>query len=369
MSDGVLAQGKQVARQVTQTHAVRAWKAYGAARGNVLAGGIAYAGLFSVFSALLVGFTVLGIVVGRRSELQEPVLEAVDGQLPGLLDLGDGRGLVPPDALFAENVLSLTGVTGLVVALWSGLGWLDATRQAIRAVFDLGPDDRPILKAKAADVGILATLGFVILLSALLSVVVNALAGPLLGAAGLGDGWLGSTLLRLLGILISLAVDTVVLVVLLRLLSRVPLTWRQARTGAVVGALGLGVLKLFGGLLLSRFGGGNPLLATSAVLVGLLLWMNLISRVVLLAAAWVVTEESVEEQVAALPGRRVRSGAGEDLPVPAGPRELLLPSFGQRAADRTTLAAGAVLGALGGYGVRTLANAARALADGVRRAD
>jgi membrane protein len=361
VSDGVVSHGKDLAHELARSRPMRTWQRYGAALGSVLAGGIAYSGLFSVFSALLVGFTVLGLVVGSSSDLQEPVLRAVNDQLPGLLDLGDG-GLVQPEALFASDVLSFTGAVALVVALWSGLGWLDATRSSIRAVFGLQPDDRSLVRKKVQDVGILATLGLAILASALLSVVVNAVAGPLLDAVGLGSGWLGTAVLRLLGVLVVLAVDTGVLVILLRLLSRVPLTWRQVRTGALVGAAGLGLLKLLGGLLLGRVGGGNPLLATSAVLVGLLLWMNLVSRVVLLAAAWVATEEDVKAQVAAAPGRR----PSKHVPVPAGPRDLMRPSFGQRSAARTTLAAGAVLGALGAYGVRGLSSAGRALVDAAR---
>ncbi|MFZ5872045.1 MAG: YihY/virulence factor BrkB family protein [Actinomycetota bacterium] len=368
--NATVARSKQLAGQVVESHPVRAWKCYGAARGDVLAGGIAYAGLFSVFSALLVGFTILGLVLGRRFELREEVLAAVDEQLPGLLDVeGTGDGLVDPDALFAENVLSATGLVALLVALFAGLGWLDAAREGIRAVFDLGTDDRPLPKKKAADVAILATLGLAILASAVVSVGVNAAAGALLESVGLERGWLGQGILRVLGVLLVLAADTAIFVILLRLLSRVPLTWAQVRAGALVGAAGLGVLKLFGGLLLGRVGGGNPLLAASATLVGLLLWMNLVSRVTLLAAAWVASEESVEATVAQVPGRRVRAGAGQDLPAAAGPRDLMAPSFGQRSRDRVTLAAGAVLGALAVTSMRVLVGGARAIGDVVRRSD
>jgi membrane protein len=356
--------GKELAGQVVATHPVRAWQQYGTTRGAVLAGGVAYIGLFSVFSILLVGFTLLGLVLGRRSSLQEPVLTAVDNQLPGLLDVGPDGGLVPPDALFADDVLSVTGFVALVVALVSGLGWLDATREGIRAMFDLGSDDRPFVRKKAMDVATLATLGLAILASALLSVVVNAAAEALLGALGVDGGWLASLFVRALGVAVVLALDTAIFVILLRLLSGVHLPWRQVRAGALLGAVGLGLLKLFGGLLLGLVGGDNPLLATSAVLVGLLVWMNLVSRVVLLAAAWVATDEEAEPLPASARGR-----PGPDLDVPAGPRDLMAPTFGQRAGDRTTLAAGAVLGALLLTSGRVLVGAGRAAVEAVRSSD
>lgn len=374
--DGVVERGKELARKAAKTHPVRTWQTYLAGRGNVVAGGMAYAGLFSIGSALVVGFTVFGLVLGRRSDLREPLLEAIDAQLPGLLDLGDG-GLVRPDALFATDALSLTGAVALAVALYAGLGWLDATREGIRIVFDLDRDDRPLVRKKLLDVVVLATLGVTILASAVLSVGVNATAGVLLRWVGLDGSSVGELTVRAAGVLVVFIIDTVVFVVMFRLLSGVPLTWRQVRVGALLGAVGLGLLKLFGGLLLGSAGGSNPVLAASATLVGLLLWMNIVSRIVLLAAAWVSSDTSVEEERA----RRVPVGAGAgasaragvparagvaDLPVAAGPRDVMAPSFGQRSADRVTLAAGAVLGAVVVSGVRVVRGAMRAFADGVR---
>jgi membrane protein len=369
VNPSVVARGKQLAADLAGSRPARAWHRYGRARGGVLAGGIAYTGLFSVFSALLVGFTVLGLVVGRRSELQQAVLQAVDEQLPGLLKgVGGDGGLVPVDRLFAPDVLSLTGIVALLVALVSGLGWLDAVREGIRATFDLGTDRRPVVRKKLLDVAILASLGLAILLSAVLSLVVNAAGGALLRGVGLAGGWAGQALLQLFGVLVVLALDTAILVILLRLLSGVPLAWPQVRAGALVGAVGLGLLKLFGGVLLGRAGGNNPLLATSAVLVGLLLWMSLMSRVTLLAAAWVATDDDVHRQTEPIRvGGLAAAVPRQDLPVQAGPRGLLEPSFGQRSHDRVTLAAGAVLGVLAATSLRVLGGAGRAVADVVRR--
>ena len=353
---------KAAAGWVRGSHPVRTYQTYTRARGNTLAGGIAYAGLFSVFGALLVGFTVFGLVLGRRSDLRRPVLDAVDAQLPGLLDRGDGRGLVPPEALFAQDVLSVTGAAAFVVALWAGLRWLDAARQGIRGVFDVPFDDRPLLRKKLVDLGILATLGLAILASAVLSVVVSSTGGWLLTAVQLRETVVGEVLLRLAGIVVVLVVDTLILVVLFRLLSRVPLSWPDVRTGALVGAIGFGVLKQFGGVLLGRMSGSNPLLATSAVLIGLLLWMNLVSRVMLLAAAWVATENEVEHRHTSSPGSRTAADAA------APPRASAAPAAqpGQRSSDRVSLAAGAVLGVLAVSVVRLVSGGVRALGHAAR---
>jgi membrane protein len=56
--------------------------------------------------------------------------------------------------------------------------------------------------------------------------------------------------------------------------------------GSLLGAFALGVLKVLGTALL---GGAtrNPLLASFAVIIGLLIWFTLICQVILIAACWV----------------------------------------------------------------------------------
>lgn len=356
---------KALLARLQATHGWRAWQHYGRHRGNVLAGGVAYFGLFSVFSALAVGFTVLGLVVGRDSSLQTSVLAEVDTQLPGLLDIGPDGGPLDPADLFSDDVLSVAGLIAFVLALLSGLGWLDAVREGIRAVFGLATDQRNVVVKKVRDVGVLATLGLAILASAVLSVTVNAAAGALLESVGLEGGLLGRGLLRALGVLAVLAVDTAIFMILFRLLSGLAVPWRDLRSGALFGAVGLGLLKLFGGLLLGGAGGSNPLLATAGVIIGLLVWMNLVSRLMLVAAAWAATHAAKVGSVD-LPTVSLTKAPVNEVPI--GPRDPAAPSFGQRAADRTSLAAGAVIGVGAVMGVRVAAGAVRTLRDAVRRA-
>jgi len=109
--------------------------------------------------------------------------------------------------------------------------------------------------------------------------------------------------------------------------------------------VGFTVLKLLGARLVSGTV-NNPLFASIALVVGLLVWLNLIARLTLIAAAWAANDV----------------GAREMAGVPVGPatpripleRSASLPTFGARAADRTTLAAGAVLGATGAMALGSL---------------
>jgi membrane protein len=333
------------------THLWRTWDNHGQRRGAVLASGMAYAALFSVFGALATGFSVFALVLGSNTGLYNQVVAAVDAALPGLLDVGSDGGAITPRDLVQSNALSWTGAVAFAATIYAGLGWLDAAREGIRAMFDVRTLPLNIVFKKIRDLGVMLTLGLVLVLSAVLSLAVGAAADPLLRLVGLDGSPVAAAILWVLSLLVVLLVDVLVFVVLFRLLSGLDLSLRDLRTGVIIGAVGLGILQRVAGQLLGMTGNGNPLLATGAVLVGLLVWLNLVSRVTLLAASWVAT--TVHEKGVSLvktadaaavggPAHAVYGSAGR--PVTLGPRELVMPTFSTRAADRTTFAAGIVLG-------------------------
>jgi len=96
-----------------------------------------------------------------------------------------------------------------------------------------------------------------------------------------------------------------------RVMSRVTIPWRNLFFGVLLGSLVLAGLSVLSGLLFANQ--KNPLLATFTVFIGLLLWFNLISRVILLSASWIAVgmfdhgisprvvsaEEAAAEQAAA----------------------------------------------------------------------
>lgn len=341
----------------------QAWARYGRQRGGILAGGLAYAALFSVFSVLVVGFAVLGVVVGRSSELEDEVLTQVDTLLPGLIDVGPDGGLLAPADLFRDDVLSVTGAVALVVALASGLGWLAALREGVRAVFGLPPDERDVVRQKLRDTLVMGTLGVAVLVSAVLGVAVGSLAGELFDALGVSSGRATRVLLQAASLVVVLLMDAVILVVLFRLLSGLVVPWRDLRLGVLFGAAALGVLKLTGGLLLGVAGGRNPLLATAGAVAGLLVWLNLASRVTLVAAALVATSAARRE--ASTTAEAEAAAAASAAAGVAGARPSV-PTVGRRAADRTAVAAGAVIGAGVVLGAQASVGAVRTVAQVVR---
>jgi len=316
-----------------------AWKRYGDARGNILAAGVGYFAFFSIFPAVALAFTVFGFVLRGHPELLQSVADNLNANLPGFVkDAQHPQGLIPIRAPRAA-ALTITGVIAFVSLVLAGMGWLGAVREGVRAVFGVRGSAGNVVATKLRDLGVLFTLGLGIALSAVLTSVVGAAAGWIADRIGMsGQGWV----LILAGLAVSVLADTGLMMLLLRVLSGVPVHSRDLAQGALVGGVGFSLLKVSATTLLPRVT-ANPLFASIAIVIGLLFWLNLIARLTLISAAWAAND------VDAIRTDGLHSLDHGPDPVPmtgtSATRGDSLPTFGARSGDRTTLAAGAVLGA------------------------
>jgi len=344
----------------------RAWSRYGAARGNVLAGGIAYFAFLSLVPALIVGFTVAGWVLGGSQSLQHQAADYLNRTF-GTTVIGftsaDG-GLVTMDRLVQPVVLRVSGVIGVVVLLGAGLGWIDALRQGIRAVFELPDEGNPVV-SKLTDLGVLTLLGLGVLTSATASVTITAASSTVLDWLGVSSSVVSRFVVPALIDVALVAFDAALLLLVLRVLAGIPLPAIDLAGGALIGAVGLFLLKLAGALGL-KLASGNRLLAGASVIVGLLVWFDVAARITLVSAAWSATTAIDRgHHVGALP-RAEPAGRSDAATGPAAgaaqrPLSQPVPDYGVRAGDRTTVLAGAVLGAAATVAAGLLSRAARSV--------
>lgn len=355
-----------------------AWKRYADARGNVLAAGVGYFAFFSIFPAAALAFAVFGFVLRGHLDLLSSVYEQLGAYLPGLIrDAQHPDGLIPIQAPPA-TALTVTGVIAFVALVLGGLGWLGATREGIRAIFGVPGAAGNLITNKVRDLGVLFTLGLGIAVFAVLSTGVGAAGGWVAERVGLsGAGWI----LTLAGFALSVLADTGLMIVLLRVVSGVQVPWRDLSQGALMGGVGLSLLKFSAAALLPRLT-ANPLFASFAIVVGLLVWLNLIARLTLISAAWAANDvdeihsDEVQARIESPSLSTVRdagtvrgTGTGTDrtgVPGATAARDRSLPSFGARSGDRATLGAGLVLGAAAMAATGVLARGIRSMARLVR---
>lgn len=264
---------------------------YSEKNGPILAAGLSLTALYSVFAGLYVGFTIFGLYLEADPQLRDAVVNTVSLSVPGLIDTGDGTGgAINLDALFASRSLTWSGVIALVALLFTTLGWFGAARAAVRAVFDLPPDRRFFLLLKLRDLGLVVAFGAVTTLSAAISVFSTSALHFLLDLIGIhGNSALADTVARVIGLTAVLVLDTAVLAILFRVLAGQRLPWRRLLTGSALGAVSLGLLKVLGATIIGG-AGRNPLLASFAVIIGLLIWFGLVCQVLLLSATWIAVD-------------------------------------------------------------------------------
>ncbi len=267
---------------------VRAVLLYVERRGPMLADSVTYRALFSVFAGVLLGFSIAALWLAGNPVAWKAIIDAVQSVIPGLI--GED-GVVKPSDLREPVSLSIAGAVSVVALAASALGAIGSLRTAVR-----------VLAATAqADV----LLIWVILRNLLLALGIGAsfvFAAAVTFAARLGVDWLSEVVglpedsvasavtIRALSLVVVFVLDAALIAGVFLVLSGVRPSPRSLWSGALLGAAGLLVLQELSGL----FVGGatsNPLLASFASLLALLIWLNLSTQVILIACAYIVTGE------------------------------------------------------------------------------
>jgi membrane protein len=255
--------------------------------GDLLSAGMSFQSVFAVFAAIFVAFAVAGFWLRSSPEVLAAVIDIVNGYVPGLIGSADGDGIISPDALASADVANWAGLIALVGLLWTAIGWLGFMRQAVRAIFGVPPITRFFLFQKAIDLGLALGFGLLLIAGGLASVISTAALDWVIGVLDLDEGSVPVVIgVRAVSITISVVVNVVALSLIFRVLSAIPIPPRFLVIGAGMGSIALAGLSVVSGLILGG-AGRNPLLATFAVFIGLLLWLAIVWRVVLLCAAWI----------------------------------------------------------------------------------
>lgn len=276
---------KRVLAWYQHSRVARTLKRYSTGDGSVLAGGIAYAALFSVFAGLAIGWTIFMAVLGDNETLRMAVLEEIDNFAPGIVDTGDGQGVIKPEQLIRTQVFSIAGLIAIVVLAFSATRFVNATRVSVRSMFGLERIEESFVAGKMKDLAGLATFGMAVLASAAASVVVGIATGWLLGLFGVEDTDAGRMVIKALGFAVVWVVDAITIILVIRVVAGAEPVKRDLLLGAAGGAVLIGVLKVLGTSVVG--GSSDPLMASFAVIITLLLWVNIMARIMLYTAAWI----------------------------------------------------------------------------------
>lgn len=270
--------------------ALRANQRYGAAKGALLSGGIAYSALFSIFAALAIAWTIFMAFLGRNDDLRETVMNGVNEAMPGILETPESPdGLINPDSLVLDTAFNLTSIIAFFVLLWTALSVMHGLKMSIRTMFGIARMPENFLVTKFRDL-----LGFIgLAVGVLLSSILTTAAGTLgdvvlefIGISGPIAGWA----VRIGTLAVAFGIDWLVIMYLFRFVAGARPPRNDLFMGAAIGAFATSVVRFLGTSAIGSVS-DNPVLAPFAALGTLLLWVNLVARLVLLSAAFTANPE------------------------------------------------------------------------------
>jgi len=310
-------------RRPLADHAVRTFQHYGAVKGDVQAGAVTYFGFLSFFPILALGFAVIGYVAEFYPKAQDDLVKAINTVLPRMV--GEGSGQISLESIqdSAPGIASI----GLLVVLYSGLGWLSSMRDALLVVFELPPTKQPnLVVGKLRDLAALTSIGVILVVSVGIAGVVKGLSEKILDWLGLGAdlGWL----LTLVAVTVGLLASTVLFWALFKVLAKPDLPGRALWSGALLGAVGFEILKQASTYLMASTK-EQPAFQAFGIALILVVWISYFSRVVMYAAAWAhttyeartlraaVQQEHAVRDAAAPPARPPARSVSEEPAAPA----------------------------------------------------
>jgi membrane protein len=145
------------------------------------AAALTYYGVLSIFPALIVLVSILGLI---GESATDPLLENLGSVAPG-----------PAQEIFTSAIENLQGsqgaagvffIIGILGAIWSASGYIAAFMRASNAIYDM-PEGRPIWKTLPVRVGLTVLLIVLSVISAVAVTLSGALAKEAGNLLGLGD--------------------------------------------------------------------------------------------------------------------------------------------------------------------------------------
>ncbi|MCU1689332.1 MAG: ribonuclease [Jatrophihabitantaceae bacterium] len=316
-------------------HVLRSWTVYKAHHGDHFAAAVTFFSFLSLFPLILLAVSVAGFVLQAQPSLQQDLFDSIAHNVPG--SFGDTLSESIDKAINARTGVGVIGLGGL---LFTGLGWVANLRAAIEGVWGQEPAKRPFLKAKTADLLVLGGLGLAAVLSIALTAVGATLTSTVLSVLGLSDVPGLFIVTKIIGIALALAGDLLIFGWLLVRLPQATVPRAVGLRGAILAAVGFEILKLAGTFFITR-ATQSATAGIFASVIGILVWINLVSRFLLFCVAWTSLASGTPP-----PAQDAPLPVGQVWPVSDGAREAEAGSaVSPGAAAAVLVGAGAVVGA------------------------
>jgi membrane protein len=238
---------------------------------------ISFYTITSIGPVLFIVVAIAGLVFG-----EDAARGAIASQLSELM--GRASADLVQTALQSASGKSsgiLASVVGAITLLITASGVFGEMQSALNAIWKAQPKGTTVsrlMRARAASLGLVAALGFLLLVSLVISAILSGLSSYINAVLPFG-----ALILQILNFVISFALISVLFAAIYKVLPDVKLYWADVLVGAVITALLFNVGKFLIGLYLSHSAVASSYGAAGALII-VMLWIYYSAQIFLLGA-------------------------------------------------------------------------------------
>ncbi|WP_258378976.1 inner membrane protein YhjD, partial [Pantoea ananatis] len=270
-------------------HFIRALDRFNDRLGSQFGAAITYFSFLSLIPILMVSFAAVGFVLASNQDLLTDIINKIVSSISD-----------PSLATTLKNTVNTAiqqratvGITGLLLALYSGLNWMGNLREAIRAqsrdVWERQPDDKEkIWKRYIRDFLSLTGLMLALVITLSLTSVAGSAQAMIVSALGLdGIEWLRPAL-TIIATSISVMANYLLFLWIFWILPRHKPRKKALLRGTLLAAVGFEIIKFVMTLTLPKLA-TSPSGAAFGSVLGLMAFFYFFARLTLFCAAWIAT--------------------------------------------------------------------------------
>lgn len=270
-------------------HLIRTTDRFNDRLGSQFGAAITYFSFLSLIPILMVLFAAAGFILASNQDLLTNIIDKI---VAGVTDPNLANTLKQM-VNTAISQRTTVGLSGLAIALYSGISWMGSLREAVRAqtrdVWERKPEDKEhILLQYAKDfvglTGLVAALIFTVVLTS----VAGSAQATIVDFLGLGDvTWLRPVLTSI-ALTVSILANYLMFLWIFWMLPRRRFNRKSLMLGTLLAAIGFEVIKFAMTFMLPKLA-SSPSGAAFGSIIGLMAFFYFFARLTLFCAAWIAT--------------------------------------------------------------------------------
>ncbi|WNN44447.1 inner membrane protein YhjD [Winslowiella toletana] len=278
-------------------HFIRAGERFNDRLGSQFGAAITYFSFLSLIPILMVSFAAVGFILASHPTL---LTELIDKIVSSISD--------PTLAQTLKNTVNTAiqqrttvGLTGLLIALYSGISWMGNLREAIRAqsrdVWERNPTDKEKIYFRyTRDFISLTGLVLALIITLSLTSVAGSAQAAIVSALGLDHiEWLRPAL-TVIALSISIFANYLLFLWIFWILPRHKPRKKALLRGTLLAAIGFEVIKFIMTLTLPKLA-SSPSGAAFGSVLGLMAFFYFFARLTLFCAAWIATAQYKDDKI------------------------------------------------------------------------